>query len=176
MQANSQDETSKRIEVREILGLLAFVFLLWLSSSAVLWRAYSFGILCESGAFDHHTAIGWVTKFGGIMTTLLAGVCVLRRSRLKPSRLRSAFTVLWQSATILFLYATVIFIRRETWSMARGESDWAMFFGTLNARFFSEVGPIIFVLHVLPVIAIVSALIFYAHCMLFTRKSASHAA
>jgi len=35
-----------------------------------------------------------------------------------------------------------------------------MFFGSLNARFFSEVGPLIFVLMVVPILSVLSALLF----------------
>lgn len=141
-----------------------FVFsllLLWAACAAVLWWAYDMGVFIRGGAYKKDSAISWVAQFSCIASGLAAGVwlrCRVRHSNDPVQRI--AWTVCWQTGTVLLLYALIIIARRQTWSAVSGLSDWAMFFGSVNARFFSEAGPLSFVLLALPCISTISAALF----------------
>jgi hypothetical protein len=141
-----------------------FVFsllLLWAACAAVLWWTYDIGAFIRGGAYKKDFAISWVTQFSCIVSSLTAAVWL--RCRFKHSSdsvQRVAWTVCWQTGTVLLLYSLVIIARRETWSSVNGLSDWAMFFGSVNARFFSEAGPWSFVFVALPCMSTISAALF----------------
>lgn len=151
------DKTGRAIE---IFGFALGTILLWICSAFVLWWAYDFGQLCDVGAFERTSAIRWVEEFGALISLMLVGVWVIQWKRLTRPKIRTAWTICWQSAVLLSVYAALIIIRRESWSQSRGANDWAMFFGSLNSRFFSEVGPLIFVPTVVPILSVLSALLF----------------
>jgi hypothetical protein len=152
--------TNKTKRAVEIIGFTLGTILLWICSAFVLWWAYDFGPLCKGGAFERTTAIRWVEEFGALIALALVGVWAIQWKRLTRSKIRTAWAICWQSAALLSVYAALIILRRETWSLSKGANDWAMFFGSLNARFFSEVGPLIFVLMVVPILSVLSALLF----------------
>jgi hypothetical protein len=154
----------------EVAGFVAAVCAVWLCCSGVLWCAYDFGAFIDGGAFQRDAAVHWVMHFGGVMTTLVAVVWVLCLIWPRTSKLKTAWFVCWETAAVLTFYAVVVVLRRETWTLQRGVNDWAMFFGSLNARFFSEAGILTFGLEVVPVIAITSALMFWAQLQLVRAR------
>ena len=149
----------KSIRITNLATFSVSLVLLWAIGAAVLWWAYSMSAFIKGGAYDKVSATRWVAEFSCILSAIVAAVWLINRSRTLPLQLnRVIWRVLWQTAILLFLYAAVIVIRRQTWS---GDvNDWAMFFGNLNAQFFSEDGPFSFVLLVLPVISLTSAGLF----------------
>jgi hypothetical protein len=135
--------------------------LLWLTSAAVLWWAYDMSASIRGGAYDQNAAKLWVIEFGCVLCGVAAVVWIWARRKIPElSKGRMAWRVCWQTAGLLFLYAVVIMVRRQTWTPDMGESDWAMFFGNLNARFFSEAGVLSFVFCVLPLVSVASAALF----------------
>jgi hypothetical protein len=173
MQDRVKGRGKQTTQAFEVAAFAAAAVLLWIASSATQWWAYDFGTLSDNGGFVRHSAIVWVREFGLVITALLTVIWIVRSCRLQRSTLVTTWTVFWQSTLILCLYAAVIIVRRQTWSEPRGVNDWAMFFGTLNARFFSEVGPLIFVLAVIPAVSIVSALLFYVQKTLLGHAGVS---
>jgi hypothetical protein len=135
---------------------------LWLACAFVLWWAYDMSASVAEGAYDRRSALSSVAQFSCILTGLVGIVWMRwRRKATEVRTWKSAWTVCWQTAVILFLYALAVEVRRQTWSPTRGEGDWAMFYGGLNARFFCEAGPFSFALIVLPSIAGISAALFF---------------
>ena len=162
--ARMQGSGSKPSRSR-VVGTMVFIIalpLLWFCCAIVLWLAYDMRAFVAGGAFSQHYALVATAEFGAVLTALIMCVWLARRKLLTSKRsLRTAWTIWWQTAIFLLLYASVIVARRQTWKLQRGETDWAMFFGSLNARFFSEVGPVSFVVIALPLIASISALLFF---------------
>ena len=148
--------------LQEVQAFVAALLLLWFACAGVLWWAHSMSAFVAGGAYDRSYALSAVTKFGLVLSVLILGIWLRRRTRMAGVRLwRVAWTVWWQTAIVLFLYAFIVVIRRNSWTSQRGVNDWAMFFGGLNATFFSEVGPLSFVLRALPCIATISAGLFF---------------
>jgi hypothetical protein len=146
----------------EVLAFVVALSLLWFACAGVLWWAYSMSAFVAGGAYERSFALSAVTKFGFVLSVLILGIWLRRRRRIAVVRpWRIAWTVWWQTAIVLFLYTLIVVIRRYTWTPQRGVNDWAMFFGGLNATFFSEVGPLSFVLNALPCIATISAGLFF---------------
>jgi hypothetical protein len=160
MQGLQSNPSSYRV-LRTTLFIIALT-LLWFCCAMVLWWAYNMRAVVAGGAFNQHYALSAVVEFGGVLTALITCVWLARRKLLTSDRsLRTAWTIWWQTAIILLLYASVVVVRRQTWTPQRGRTDWAMFFGSLNARFFSEVGSVSFVVIALPLIASTSACLFF---------------
>jgi hypothetical protein len=143
-----------------VATIVPLLLLLWFVSAIVLWWAYEMGALAAGGAYERHSAESWVAGFSWILTGLTALVW-LKNRKAASDRTWPAASVCWQTALVLFLYALLIVVRRQSWSPGRGVDDWAMFFGSLNARFFSETGPLSFLMFVLPCIAVLSAILFH---------------
>jgi hypothetical protein len=147
--------------VLTVATIVLLLLLLWFGSAIVLWWAYDMGAFVAGGAYDRLSARSWVAGFSWILTGLTALVWLKNRKMAASDRTwRAAWAVCWQTVLVLFLYALLIEVRRPSWSPGRGVDDWAMFFGSLNARFFSETGPLSFLMFVLPCIAVLSAMLF----------------
>jgi len=147
--------------VVDVTAFIGAMLLLWFGCAVVLWWAYDMSAFVAGGAYSSSYALSCAVKFGFILSALIAAVWLRRRKRIDGVRpWRVAWTVWWQTAVVLFVYALIIVTRRELWTPQQGLNDWAMFFGGPNARFFSEVGPLSFVLTALPCIASISSTLF----------------
>lgn len=146
--------------------------LLWFAGGLVLWWRYEMNALIAGSAYDKSSALAWVWEFSLILSGLAAVVWLRGRKTLRSCRLlNAAWAICWQTAIILLLYASLVVVTRETWSPKRGISDWAMFLGPLNGRFFSETGPITFILEVVPCLAILSAVFFCIQLRLLANRN-----
>ena len=124
-----------------------------------------------SGAYDSGSARAWACEFSLILSGLAAVVWLRGRKALKSHRrLKAAWAICWQTAVILLLYASLVVVTRQTWSPKRGIGDWAMFLGPLNGRFFSETGPITFMLEVVPCVAVISAVLFWTQLRFVAKR------
>jgi hypothetical protein len=156
------DMGERTVRLPEVVAFVFAFLLLWFGCASVLWWSYSMSADVAGGAYGRSYALSAVTKFGFVLSVLIIAVWLRRRKRIAEVRpWRIAWTVWWQTATVLFLYTLIVVTRRQTWTAQRGVNDWAMFFGSLNARFFSELGPLSFVLSALPCIASISAGLFF---------------
>lgn len=138
---------------------------LWVGVAVVLWWAYDLGAFADGGAYTHHAARVWASELAGIISLIVALVWLFSMNRPQwrgISVLRLAWNVFCLTGAGLLIYAVIILARRYTWVQERGLNDWAMFYGRLNARFFSEAGPLSYVLLVLPAASLLSALLFVA--------------
>ena len=98
-----------------------------------------------------------------LVITILTTIIWILAARQKVGRpgWRSAWHVAWQMALVLALYALVVLTRRQLWNPSQGISDWAMFFGYVNARFFSEAGGLSFLIEVVPIMGCISGVLYF---------------
>jgi len=155
------------------IGMLTVSVLpLWLAVALVLWWAYDFGAFIRGGAYTRQSAIAGVSEFAVILSVVVGvvwAVSIIRKESCDLPIWRIAWEVFWRTGLALFLYADIILARRYTWSQSRGENDWAMFFGRVNAEFFAEARPLSFFLEVLPAASLISALLFLVQTMCVRR-------
>lgn len=146
-------------------------FLLWFAGVFVLWWAYDMSAFIAGDAYNSASALAWAWEFSLILSGLAAVVWLRGRKALRTRRgWQAAWAICWQTAILLLLYAIPVVAARQTWSPKRGISDWAMFLGPLNARFFSETGPITFMLEVVPSVAVISAVLFWMQLRFLTSR------
>ena len=145
------------------------VLALWIAVALALWWAYDFDAFIRGGAYTRQSAIAWVSEFAAILSVVVGlvwAVSIVRKGSRDLPIWKIAWKVLWRTGFALFVYAAIILARRNfTWFQGSGQDDWAMFFGRVNAEFFSETGPLSFFLEVLPVASLISALLFVAQTM-----------
>jgi hypothetical protein len=150
------------VKTKKIIAFLIFLSVYWVVSGAVLWWAYDFSSLIKGRAYSPSQALTLVAEMSCAITVLTAVIWILAmRSKIIRSGWRSAWHVVWQTALILAIYALVVLMRRQLWKPSQGINDWAMFFGYLNARFFSEVGGISFLMEVVPAAACISGALYF---------------
>jgi hypothetical protein len=141
------------------------IVVLWIAVAIVLWWAYDFSAFIKGGAYTRQSAEIWVGEFAAIVSILIGivwGTTLIRDRSSDVSILMAAWKALWRTALVLFLYAAVIMARRYSWLQGRGEDDWSMFFGRVNAVFFSEVGPLSYFIEVFPAASLISAVLYSA--------------
>ena len=149
------------------------ILALWIAVALVMWWAYDFDAFIRGGAYTRQSAIAWVSEFAASLCVVIGLVwavsIVPKESRDLPIW-KIAWKVFWRTGLALFVYAAIILARRSfTWLQGRGQDDWAMFFGRVNAEFFSETGPLSFFLEVLPAASLISVLLFVAQIMCVRR-------
>jgi hypothetical protein len=151
-----------------VLSIIA----LWCFVAVVLWWAYDIRAFIDGGAYSQEAALTWVREFAAIISVIVGLVWAISIAREEvlglPAR-ALGWTVLWRTAAALVTYAAIIIARRYTWNEGRGQSDWAMFFGRVNARAFSETGPLSFLLEVLPAASVISVLLLVLQAALSRR-------
>lgn len=151
-------------------GLLAVN---WLLSSAALWWAYDMTPLIRGNFYTSERALDLVRQMGLIITSMVTvGWLVSTIGDSNTPAIRQAWNVCWKTAVLLLLYATAIIVRRMLWGPSNGFNDNAMFFpilGRINAAFFSEVGWMIFILEVVPIMSCVSAILYWLLLVLEKR-------
>lgn len=148
----------------EIGMFVVSVVALWIATALLLWWAYDFEAFIRGGAYTRQSAVTWVSEFAAILSAVVGLVwafSIVRRESRDLAVLNLAWKVFWRTCLGLFVYAAIILARRNfTWFQGRGQDDWAMFFGRVNAQFFSEAGPLSFFLEVLPATSLISTLLF----------------
>jgi hypothetical protein len=160
-------------------AIKAIVFLIllclhWGVSSVVLWWAYDFSALVNGGAYYQRQALGLVAQMGLIITgmTTVIWLIAARQQGTRPDWQRG-WRVAWQTAIFLATYALAILIRRQLWKPNQGINDWAMFFGYLNGRFFSEAGGLSFLTIVVPIMGTVSGILYTLRILAFRSSNAN---
>lgn len=150
-----------------------FVVSVWLTACLILWWAYEFPAIIKAGSESQSQAVSLVVRMAAILTTLVAVATVLN-GRAAPQRgvVKSAWSLSWRSVVFLLSYGLLVFSWRESWTPARGVNDSAMFLpllGPVNARFFAEVGSLIYLMEVAPLLSISSGIL-YALGLKLIRK------
>ena len=155
------DLTGTMASVVDVLAFICALVFLFVSCAVVLWWAYDVSAFIAGGAYERRYELSFVAQFSAILSALIAIVWLRRRTRLAGVRpLQVAWTVCWQTAVVLLFYTIVILLRRYSWTPGQSVDDWTTFFGSVNARFFSEAGALSFVLAALPCISGLSAALF----------------
>jgi len=144
--------------------ILVFSMLLcinWALSAGLLWWLYDFTDEVRGGHYAPIDALSLVIKMGLLITCLISLVWVLTSWR---GRKASVWELWWvvggETGLLMAFYLSVIMVRRFMWTEARGISNWAMFFGDLNATFISGSEWLIFLLGIIPCVSVVSAILF----------------
>lgn len=151
--------------------IIAFVFLC-LGIFGVLWWTYSMGAQIAGGFRTLATAEIRTLELSSTLSCLIAPVWVFERMRRAQKSLwMLSWTACWQTAVVLLLYAGAIVVRRQSWQPSKGFDDWVMFFGRFNAEFFAEAGPLSFVLMVIPLVSVISAILVYMQEMIASRAT-----
>lgn len=137
----------------------------WCSPAAVLWWAYGFSHLVSGGIHSQDRAISLVAQMGLIVTVLAGLVWFFQAHKLQtPEHLwRRGWIVLVQTILIHLTYAAIVIGRRQMWDPSQGINDDAMFLpivGFVNGRFFSEFKFLSFIVVVVPIMGLISAILF----------------
>jgi hypothetical protein len=154
-------------------ALLAFkLFLCWTAGCFLLWTTYGINLEVDQGTTTKIAAQEYAMKMSLIMNILIGASwvwCLLRKKKSETRWTQVRRTGL-ATAVSLSLYLLLVLIRRNLWSASQGLSVYAQFLplvGRVNAEFLSEFKWIIFAVEVIPLMSLVSALIFPAQ---FTSK------
>lgn len=120
--------------------------------------------LTDGGSESKSQASVRVEEMGAILTLLVVAVILVNgRLKAKRSLFKSAWSVGWKVVLVLLGYGVLVESWREFWTPARGLSDTAMFLpvvGSVNARFFAEVGWLIYLFQVAPLLSIISVVLY----------------
>jgi hypothetical protein len=150
------------VKTKRVIAFLIFLSVYWVVSGAVLWWAYDVSPFIKGGAYRQSQTLTLVAQMSCVITSLTAVIWILAmRRKVSRSGWRSGSHVVWQTALVLAIYALVVLMRRQLWKPSQGINDWAMFFGYVNARFFSEVGGISFLIEVVPTTACISGALYF---------------
>jgi hypothetical protein len=150
------------VKAKRVVIFLILLCLNWGLAGAVLWLAYDIGPFIKGGAYNQHQALMFVAQMALVITVLTTIIWILAgRQKEGRSGWRSAWRVAWQTALVLALYALVVLTRRQLWNSSQGINDWAMFFGYVNARFFSEAGGLSFLVEVVPIMGCISGVLYF---------------
>ena len=160
----------QRVEVVEVgraaLLLLAFLALYWLLNGLVLWWAYSINVQIHGGYYDRNRALALVAKMALIVTVLTSVIWVLaKRRKVTDLRWQLGWDVTWKTWIAQVVYVAIVVVRRQLWTPSQGLSDSAMFLpivGCTNAKFLSEFRWLSFIIHVVPIMGLISGALYYA--------------
>lgn len=157
--------------------LLLFMVTYWVLSGVVLWCAYDIEMQIGGGYYKLRQAIANVAAMG-LIITILTGLVWFQVTRNKNQKMRGwlSWSVTWKTAVCLIVYTSIVVVWRQSWTPRRGLSDSSMFLpviGYINARFFSEAGPLIFLVYVVPIIALISGLLYRLQARISGNKSSS---
>jgi hypothetical protein len=160
---------AQEARTRNFLPLVALVPVLglyWFISGIVLWWAYGIAHDVARGYYQHHQALVLVAEMGLLLTVLTSVVWLFRlRRRAKIPRWRIGWRAAWQTALVLIAYFSIVMANimfRHPMGLTK-DSDFFPILGELHANFFSEVGPLIFFIYVVPVMACVSGVLCYLY-------------
>ena len=159
---------STRLEPSSVAGSVAltlcFLAIYWAVDARMQWWAYDFGVFVRDGAINLSTTRSSVIKMGFLLTVFTGATWLFALRQRQPARslFRRSWNITWQTWLVLFGYFLIIFIRRQTWEESKGESEWAMFFGSLNTEFFAETGWIVFLIAVIPLSGLLSGILFWS--------------
>jgi hypothetical protein len=152
--------------VRANTVLLIFIGATWAICCLVIWWRYHINLLIRVGSYQRDEAMSAVGRMSLIVTILTAAVWLFVRHRNRSgSQWRLVWNVAWKTATVLVLYVLIVLVRRQLWTESQGVNDSAMFLplvGHVNAHFLSEFLWLIFLLEVVPIMALVSGLLYLA--------------
>jgi hypothetical protein len=172
-ESNDSAPTAERFS--SIFFVSLFLIVNWCISAVVLWWAYAISSVIRGGAYGRNDALRYVLEMGLIMTVLTAIAWVAAKKHQRGWKPDSLFwDVVWKTAAVQTAYMLVVVVRRELWTPKQGMSDGSMFLpivGNVNAEFFSEFGWISFLLQVVPIAALVSAVLYHLQARI-SRKIA----
>ena len=140
------------------------VFLNWLVGCALLWLSYGMSIEVGNENRTQFLAMKLVMGMSFVISILTTGVWLLsnspaRRSKTLVRRLTGTF--LW-TALALSIYLALVLVRRNLWTQDQGMTVYDQFLpvvGRINAEFLSEYRWLIFLIEIIPVMSLTSALL-----------------
>ncbi len=164
-QAGSKDHSLEGIVMVWRIGLLLMLLsVYWCVAGTALWWSYDIGPLIRGGHYERGQAVAIVAKMGLIITVLTSAVWLLEmRRKTGGSSWRIGWSIGWKTAVFLLAYAIIVVTRRHLWNPSQGVSDNVMFLplvGSVNGNFFSEAGPLSFVLEIVPIMGCVSGFLY----------------
>jgi hypothetical protein len=131
------------------------VSLYWCVAGVVLWWSYDIGPLIRGGHYEQSQAVAIVAKMALIITVLTSMVWLLEvRRKVDGSSWRIGWSIGWKTTVLLLAYAVIVVTRRQLCNPSQGVGDNVMFLplvGRVNGHFFSEAGPLSFVLEIVPI-------------------------
>jgi hypothetical protein len=150
--------------VRANTVLLIFICANWAICCLVIWWRYQINLLIRRGSYQRNEALSVVGKMSLIVTILTAGVWLFVRYRNRSgSQWRLVWSVVWKTAIVLILYVFIVLVRRQFWTPSQGDdSAFLPLVGHINGEFLSEFLWVIFLLEVVPIMAFVSGLLYFA--------------
>jgi hypothetical protein len=154
------------MEEHKVGNRLSFVVCLslyWSLASLLLWWSYDITPLIRGGHYRVNRAMLLVAEMGLIVTALTAGAWLLvRRRRARGTAWRLVWSACWLTWVFLLAYAGVVLARLELGhdNVPLPDSAFLPFLGHVNSHFFSEAGWIVFVIYVIPVMGLVSGLLY----------------
>jgi hypothetical protein len=158
-----------------IFFLFLFLIVNWCVSGAVLWWVYDMRMQIGGGHYGRNEALRYVAEMGLITTVLTGLVWIQVRKGLEGSRPgRLLWNVIWKTAAIQIAYTFIVVLRRQLWTPSQGMSDNSAFLpivGHVNGRFFSEFLWVAFLVQVIPILALVSGVLYHLQARI-SRKVA----
>jgi hypothetical protein len=111
-----------------------------------------------------------------MITTVLTGLVWIQvRKGSEGSRSGGLlWNVIWKTAAIQIAYIFIVVVRRQLWTPSQGMSDTSAFLpivGHVNGRFFSEFLWVAFLVQVIPILALVSGVLYHLQARI-SRKVA----
>jgi predicted neutral ceramidase superfamily lipid hydrolase len=137
----------------------------WIVGCFLLWITYGLNLELEQGTIAKIAAEHFVMKMSLIMSILVGASwwwCLAKNEKPRK-RWTGALRAALSTAVSLALYTLIVLIRRNLWSASQGLSVYAQFLplvGRVNAEFLSGFKWIIFLVEVIPLMSLASALIF----------------
>jgi hypothetical protein len=162
--SNDSLNSSKGTWAARFLWLM-FLCAYWCLSTVVLWWAYDFSPLIRDGYYVWREAVLLVIQMGLIMSILSGAIWFFQSRRVQCNRSlwKQGWGVFGGTALINLAYVFLVFMRRELWDPSQGINEDAMFLplvGHVNGAFFSEFRWLSFVVFVIPMIGLISAMLF----------------
>lgn len=147
------------------LLLPTFFLLYWGVCAGVLWWAYDISPLIQGGYYQRHQALVLVTKMAFVVTVLTGVVWwfIMRRKKTRNAG-RAAWTATWQTALVMAGYAVFVVGWRQFSGTPASDSAFVPILGHINSHFFSEVGGLIFLMDVTPVMGCISGILYFIGC------------
>jgi len=164
-----------KIELRRSSLWFASLTIHWLFACGALWWFYDIGPLIRDGVFNLGEATSRVIKMGLIVTILTTAAWLwMIRVEQKEKLLRLWWSATWRTLLLLFLYFLAVMFRREMWTQSQGINEDAMFLpivGHINGFFFSEFRWLGFLIQVIPLMGILSGILFCSQVRLGRRRT-----
>jgi hypothetical protein len=138
------------------------LLLYWAITAAVLWWSYDFGPFIRGGHYEFDQALRLVCKMAAVVSILTFIAWLLVKPHRFKSPLAAGMGAGWRTALLLAFYAFVILanIQFGNYQVPLPDSAFLPVIGHLNSYFFSEVGWLVFMTMVIPIMTVLSAALY----------------